>query len=127
MKKLIITAIVLLGLTSCKKESIQEPDTTITYSVECQYCHFKYEDEHWNRTNTREDAKYQWLNVFKSASITFTPIELKEAKISVSQSATIFTEQPVSLQVYRGSNLILNERVVLGSQGINEWVFNVKF
>lgn len=127
MKKLIITAIVLLGLTSCKKESIKEPDNSITYRVECQYCHLKYEDEHWNRTNKREDAKYQWLNVFKSASITFTPIELKEAKLSVSKSVLNFADQPVTLQVYKGSKLILNERVVLGSQGINEWVFNVKF
>lgn len=126
MKKL-ITAIVLLGLTSCKKESLQEPDNSITYRVECGFCHFKYEDEHWNRTNTREDAKYQWLNVFKSALITFTPIELKEAKLSVSQSVLNFAEQPVTLQVYRGSKIILNESVILGSQEINEWVFNVKF
>lgn len=125
MKKLLSIAL-LATLFSCSKEEAQPIENTITYSVECNSCYFTYEDQVWNRNNERFDAKTRSINVYGKALITFAHKDLKEAKLGVSQSV-FAPDQKVVLQVLQNNKSILHESVVLGWQGVSEWVFNVEF
>lgn len=125
MNKILLLAMMLLGLTSCNKEQV-EPENTITYQVDCIACHFKYEDEHWNRDNERYDAKSQYINVYNSAKVTFTHKDLKEIKFSVHQSVMMLRTQIVFIKIIKKGKVIFNEKVELGWMGHYDREFNIK-
>lgn len=119
MKKL-ITLFVLLGtiFTSCKKEETVKADAVasnqVEYQFKCVSCLVQFEDDIWNHTNELDRSKYQYINVYKGATYTFTNKVIEETKIKFYMGSIAFGVQDCELIVKKGGKVIAHEKFKLG-------------
>jgi hypothetical protein len=122
MKKItLLSAILIIGLISCKKEDPKTNKQFVNYEVECIDCVVYLEDSKWNYTNEMERSKNQHFNVQGKFHYGFENTNLDSIRVKL-YVGTFSPYQEVKLNVYTndGIRYEIVDRLGFDSRGLSD-------